>query len=50
MNGHKNENSNNQRRIGIFCGKCGWDEIEGSPTEEGYGKGGNMCVQFYRKM
>ena len=49
VNGHKKEMSTNLKNIGKFCGRYDWEEIEESPSEEGYGAGANMFVQFLRK-
>ena len=50
VNGHKKEMSTNLKNIGKFCGRYDWEEIEESPSEEGYGAGANMFVQFLRKI
>ena len=50
VNGHKTDLYTNITKIGVFCGKNNWEEIENSPSEYGYGVGGNMFVKFLRKL
>ena len=50
VNGHKADVYTNMVKIGAFCGKSNWEEIEKSPSECGYGAGGNMFVKFLRKL
>ena len=48
--GTKTERSKILRKLGKYESDIGMEEIDGSPTESGYGDGGCMNVIFYRKI
>ena len=48
-NGDKREHGCHRETLGIFKGKNNWTSVNESPVDMHYGKGSNMCVDFFRK-
>jgi len=48
-NGDKREHGCHRETLGIFKGKNNWTSVKESPVDMHYGKGSNMCVDFFRK-
>jgi superfamily II DNA or RNA helicase len=48
-NGDKREHGSHLKTLGKFEEKNNWTSINDSPADLHYGKGSNMCVDFFRK-